>query len=61
MEKEKIVNKLKEIINKDLDMDIEMDEIEEITGMKPTVIKSNLYYARKEIRQQLITKYKVSY
>ncbi len=29
MEKEKIIYKLKEIINKDLDLDIEMDEIEE--------------------------------
>lgn len=40
---------------------LEIDEIKEITGMKPTVIKSNLYYARKEIREQLWTKYKVSY
>ena len=41
--------------------ELEMTEIEKITGLKTEVIKSNLYYARKAIRDLLITKYKVSY
>ena len=41
--------------------DLEMGEIVRITGMKLPVIKSNLYYARQQIRQQLQTRYKVNF
>ncbi|NJO88398.1 MAG: RNA polymerase sigma factor [Chloroflexia bacterium] len=33
---------------------LESDEIEEITGLEKGQVKSNLYYARKEIRNKLI-------
>ncbi len=40
---------------------LEMDEIEKITRQPSTHIKSNLYHARKTIREKLIKVYKVEY
>jgi RNA polymerase sigma-70 factor (ECF subfamily) len=40
---------------------LETDEIEKITGLHPNHIKSNLYHARKTIREKLIKTYKVEY
>jgi len=40
---------------------LEIEEIEKITGLPSTHIKSNLYHARKTIREKLIKTYKVEY
>ena len=40
---------------------LETDEIEKITGLPAATIKSNLYHARKAIREKMIRIYKLEY
>ena len=40
---------------------LEMNEVEEITNLSPDQVKSNLYHARRAIREILIKEYNVTY